>query len=147
MWFCWFWGVRFLFWQNENRKRSIFPSPCPPAFGRKQGRKRKEKPCVFKMVFKSNKTFLPKLTFSKEILISPVKVPLSVKSLWVQESTTACQNKKKRAGKVQCVQFQPQEWWWIKYLGNLDKSRVLLAPCTSDWEVTEPTESIQNQTL
>lgn len=177
---------------------------CPPVFGRKQGGQRRGKTYVFKLVvLKSTKTFLPKLTFAKEILILPVK------PLRVQESTTACQNKKKkekkslfinfppqsyckvavktqpfldeepgslqmqitqperwgvfspwirsaqmlasrwdfciRTAKAQSLWFQPEELCWIKHMGILGRTSVLLASCTSAWEVVEPAGSIQKQ--
>lgn len=96
----------FFFFEKMRTENVPSSSPsCPPVFGRKQGGKRREKPYVFKLVvFKSTKTFLPKLTFSKEILILPVK------PLRVHKSTTACQNNKKEKKKSFFINFPPQSY-------------------------------------
>lgn len=83
----------------------MFHLPPPPAhLLLEESREEREgkKPYVFKLVVhKSTKTFLPKLTFAKEILTLPVK------PLQVQESTTACQNKKKK-NKASLLTFLPK---------------------------------------
>lgn len=101
-----FFSFSFLFFEKMSTENVSSSSPsCPPVFGRKQGGQRRGKTYVFKLVvLKSTKTFLPKLTFAKEILILPVK------PLRVQESTTACQNKKKKEKKSLFINFPPQSY-------------------------------------
>lgn len=51
-----------------------------------------------------------------------------------------------RAGKAHFLWFQPQELHWMKHMGILGSTRVLLVSCISVWTATEPAGSIQRHT-